>query len=134
MTDQDRESAGMTPNPVPVTPSEHTERLEGLAFDVEDSADLPGVPTGDQHPRNTSTVPAHESGAGVGLQVPGDEGPGGELGAYLVRRVRQPAALPSTPSRSSSGSSRSLRGERASSRPLNFIRPAFSPIQPAQTL
>ena len=38
MTDQDRESAGMTPNPVPVTPSENTERPEGLAFDVEDSA------------------------------------------------------------------------------------------------
>jgi hypothetical protein len=73
MTDQDRESAGMTPNSVPVTPSEHTVRPEGLAFDVEDSADLPGVPTGDQHPRNTSTVPAHESGAGVGLGVPGDE-------------------------------------------------------------
>ena len=73
MTDQDRESAGMTPNPVPVTPSENTERPEGLAFDVEDGADLPGVPTGDQHPRNTSTVPARESGAGVGLEVPGDE-------------------------------------------------------------
>jgi hypothetical protein len=73
MTDQDRESAAMTPNPAPVTPSEHTERPEGLAFDVEDGADLAGVPTGDQRPRNTSTVPAHESGAGVGLEVPGDE-------------------------------------------------------------
>jgi hypothetical protein len=73
MTDQDRESAGTTPNPVPVTPSEHTKRPEGLAFDVEDGADLAGVPTGDQHPRNTSTVPARESGAGVGLEVPGDE-------------------------------------------------------------
>ena len=41
-----------------------------------------------------------------------------------VRRVRQPVALPSTPSRSSSSSSRSLRGDRASSRPLNFTRPA----------
>jgi hypothetical protein len=73
MADQDRESAGMNPNPAPVTPSERTERPEGLAFDVEEGADLPGVPTGDQHPRNTSTVPAHESGAGVGLEVPGDE-------------------------------------------------------------
>lgn len=71
MADQDRESAEMTPNPV--TPSENTERPEGLAFDVEDGADLPGVPTGDQHPRNTSTVPAHESGTGVGLEVPEDE-------------------------------------------------------------
>ena len=49
-------------------------------------------------------------------------------------RVRQPAALPSTPSRSSSSSSRSLRGDRESSRPLNFTRPAFSPTQAAQTL
>jgi hypothetical protein len=73
MADQDRESAGMTPHPVPVAPSEETERPEGLAFDVEEGADLPGVPTGDQHPRNSSTVPAHESGAGVGLEVPGDE-------------------------------------------------------------
>jgi hypothetical protein len=73
MTDQDRERAEMAPNPVLVTPSEKTERPEGLAFDVEDGADLTGVPTGDQRPRNTSTVPAHESGAGVGLEVPGDE-------------------------------------------------------------
>ena len=51
-----------------------------------------------------------------------------------VRRVRQPAALPSTPSRSSSSSSRSLSGDRASSRPLNFTRPAFSPAQAAHTL
>jgi hypothetical protein len=73
MTDQDLETAGMTPNPVPVSPSEKTERPEGLAFDVEDGARLPGVPIGDQHPSNTSTVPAHESGTGVGLEVPGDE-------------------------------------------------------------
>jgi hypothetical protein len=73
MADQDRESAGMTSHPVPVTPSEKTERPEGLAFDVEEGADLPGVPTGDQHPRNSNAVPAHESGAGVGLEVPGDE-------------------------------------------------------------
>jgi hypothetical protein len=73
MADQDRESAAMPPRPAPVAPSEETERPEGLAFDVEEGADLPGVPTGDQHPRNSSTVPAHESGAGVGLEVPGDE-------------------------------------------------------------
>ena len=48
------------------------------------------------------------------------------LGASLPLRGR--------PSRSSSSSSRSLRGERASSRPLNFTRPAFSPTQAAQTL
>jgi hypothetical protein len=73
MADQDRESAAMTPRPASAAPSEETERPEGLAFDVEEGVDLPGVPTGDQHPRNSSTVPAHESGAGVGLEVPGDE-------------------------------------------------------------
>ena len=73
MADQNRESAGMNPDPAPVPPSEKTERPEGLAFDVEEGADLPGVPTGDQHPRNTSSAPAHESGTGVGLDVPGDE-------------------------------------------------------------
>jgi hypothetical protein len=73
VSDEARKSAGTTPGPVPVTPSENTERPEGLAFDVEDGAELSGVPTGDQHPRNTGTAPAHESGAGVGLDVPGDE-------------------------------------------------------------
>jgi len=73
MADKDRESTEMPPRPAPVTPSEGTERPGGLAFNVEEGADLPGVPTGDQHPRNTSTAPAHESGAGVGLEVPGDE-------------------------------------------------------------
>jgi hypothetical protein len=37
---------------VPVTPSEETERAEGLAFDVEKGADLPGVPVGEQVPKN----------------------------------------------------------------------------------
>jgi hypothetical protein len=73
MADQDRESARVVPSPAPVTPSEKTERPEGLAFDVEEGADLPGVPTGDQHPRNSSTAPAHESGTGVGLEVPVDQ-------------------------------------------------------------
>jgi hypothetical protein len=73
MSDEARKSAGTTSRPVPVTPSGNTKRPEGLAFDVEDGADLSGVPTGDQHSRNTSTAPAHESGAGVGLEVPGDE-------------------------------------------------------------
>ena len=41
-----------------------------------------------------------------------------------VRRVRQPAALPSTPSRSNSSSSRLLRGDRAKRRPLAFSRPS----------
>jgi hypothetical protein len=61
---------------VPVTPSEETERPEGLAFDVEKGAGLPGVPVGDQTPNNpgadhTEQV-VRESGGGVGLAVPGD--------------------------------------------------------------
>lgn len=61
---------------VPVTPSEETERPEGLAFDVKKGADLPGVPVGDQTPRNpgagrTEQV-VRETGGGVGLAVPGD--------------------------------------------------------------
>ncbi len=87
MADQDRNSAGMTHDqtrtPVPATPSEKTERPEGLAFafDVEKGTEMPGVPTGDQHPRNTGTAPAHESGDGVGLAVPGDETAGKDLPA-----------------------------------------------------
>ena len=38
--------------PMPVTPSDETERPEGLAFDVAKGADLSGVPTGDQAPAN----------------------------------------------------------------------------------
>ena len=80
MVDQNR--TGTEPAPgkvlkaVPVTPSEETERAEGLAFDVEKGADLPGVPVGDQAPKNpgadhTEQV-VRETGGGVGLAVPGD--------------------------------------------------------------
>jgi hypothetical protein len=55
MPDQDQASTGPAPdkvrNPLPVTPSRETERPAGLAFDVEQGADLPGVPAGDQTPR-----------------------------------------------------------------------------------
>jgi hypothetical protein len=59
-----------------VTPSEETERPEGLAFDVEKGADLSGVPVGDQTPGNpgaghTEQV-VRETGGGVGLAVPAD--------------------------------------------------------------
>jgi hypothetical protein len=83
MTNQDRESAGTTQNqsgsPVPVAPSARTERPEGVAFDVEKGADLRGMPVGDQHPANPGSAPAHESGNGVGLAVPGDEGDEAEV-------------------------------------------------------
>jgi hypothetical protein len=59
-------------NPVPVTPSRETERLEGLAFDVEKGTGLPGVPIGDQAPRNPGAAPAKETGSGVGLALPGE--------------------------------------------------------------
>lgn len=60
--------------PMPVTPSDETERPAGLAFDVAKDADLSGVPAGDPAPANPdaarteSTV--REAGEGVGLAVP----------------------------------------------------------------
>jgi hypothetical protein len=61
---------------VAVTPSGKTERPEGLAFDVEKGADLPGVPVGDQTPRNPGAAhteqAVRERGGGIGLAVPGD--------------------------------------------------------------
>ena len=76
MDDQDQASTEPTPgrvlNPVPVTPSRETERPAGLAFDVEKGADLPGVPVGDQTPKNPGAAPAQEMGGGVGLALPGD--------------------------------------------------------------
>jgi hypothetical protein len=80
VVDQDRTGTepahGKVLKAVPVTPSEETERPEGLAFDVEKGASLPGVPVGGQTPRNpgaghTEQV-VQESGGGVGLAVPGD--------------------------------------------------------------
>jgi hypothetical protein len=66
MADQDQASTELTPgkvpNPVPVTPSPQTERPAGLAFDVEQGADLPGVPAGDQTPKNPGAAPAQEMG------------------------------------------------------------------------
>jgi hypothetical protein len=76
MDDQDQASTEPPPdtvlNPVPVTPSRETERPAGLAFDVEKGADLPGVPVGDQTPKNPGAAPAQEMGGGVGLALPGD--------------------------------------------------------------
>jgi hypothetical protein len=74
MVDQNRTGTepahGKVLKAVPVTPSEETERPEGLAFDVEKGADLPGVPVGDQTPRNPGaghTEQVRETGGGVGL-------------------------------------------------------------------
>jgi hypothetical protein len=80
MADEDRASTESTQDrtmkAVAVTPSGETERPEGLAFDVEKGADLPGVPVGDQTPRNPGAAhteqAVRERGAGVGLAVPGD--------------------------------------------------------------
>jgi hypothetical protein len=66
VADQDQASTERAPdkvlNPVPVTPSRETERPAGLAFDVEQGADLPGVPAGDQTTKN----PGAAAGAGDG--------------------------------------------------------------------
>ena len=68
MADQDQASIESTPekvlDPVPVTPSRETERPAGLAFDVEQGADLPGVPAGDQTPKNPRAAPSPEGRAG----------------------------------------------------------------------
>jgi hypothetical protein len=76
MAEQDQASTESAPekvlDPVPVTPSRETERPAGLAFDVEKGADLPGVPAGDQTPKNPGAAPAQEMGGGVGLALPGD--------------------------------------------------------------
>ena len=80
MVDQNRTGTGPAHGKVlkavPVTPSEETERPEGLAFEVEKDADLPGVPVGDQTRRSpgaghTGQV-VRETGGGVGLAIPGD--------------------------------------------------------------
>lgn len=77
MADQDQASTEPAPDkvlhPVPVTPSRETERPAGLAFDVEKPADLPGVPAGDQTPKNPGAAPAQEMGGGVGLALPRDQ-------------------------------------------------------------
>ena len=61
---------------VAVPPSGETEKPEGLAFDVEKGASLPGVPVGDQTPKNPGTArtaqAVRERGEGVGLAVPRD--------------------------------------------------------------
>jgi hypothetical protein len=79
MADQDRVSQPANDKvvqAVPVTPSERTQRPEGLAFDVEKDADLPGVPVGDQTPHNPEAghveEAVREAGEGVGLAVPAD--------------------------------------------------------------
>ena len=74
VSDQDQAStdrAKKTATPAPVTPSEETQRPAGLAFDVREGADLPGVPTGDQTPKNPHAATTEETGTGAGLAVPG---------------------------------------------------------------
>jgi hypothetical protein len=70
------ESRDQDPRPLPVTPSDKTERPDGLAFDVEKGTDLPGVPTGDQRPSHQGAAHTEqvvtEKGHGVGLELPGD--------------------------------------------------------------
>lgn len=69
---------GKSAAPMPVTPSDETERPEGLAFDVVKDADLSGVPAGDQAPANPDAArtenTVREAGEGVGLAVPADPG------------------------------------------------------------
>jgi len=77
MSEQDngRNQVSRVLKAAPVTPSAESHRPDGLAFDIEDGADLPGVPVGDQRPASPDADNAareiHESGQGVGLAVPG---------------------------------------------------------------
>lgn len=79
MSEKDRANTepthGIAPKPMPVTPSGKTRRPEGLAFDVAEDTDLPGVPAGDQAPRHPGAARTQqrvrEVGGGVGLAVPG---------------------------------------------------------------
>ena len=79
MVDQDRTGTGPAHGKVlkavPVTPSEETQRPEGLAFDVAKGAGLPGVPVGDQTANNPGVAHiqqvVREADGGVGLAVPG---------------------------------------------------------------
>jgi hypothetical protein len=83
MTDQERTGTstteGRTMKSAAVTPSEDTDRPDGLAFDVEKGAELPGVPVGDQTARNPDATRTEqvvrETGEGVGLAVPRDPDP-----------------------------------------------------------
>lgn len=71
-----------TPGPLAVTPSGKVPRPDGLAFDVEPGADLTGVPTGDQTPRNAGAEhieeTVRESGTSIGLDVAGSQGTSGQ--------------------------------------------------------
>jgi hypothetical protein len=62
------------PGPLAVTPSDQMPRPEGLAFDVEPGADLTGVPTGDQTPKNAGAGQieerVRERGESIGLAIP----------------------------------------------------------------
>jgi hypothetical protein len=79
MSEKDRADTepahGVAPKPRPVTPSSMTRRPEGLAFDVAEDTDLPGVPAGDPTPRHPGAARTQqrvrEAGGGVGLAVPG---------------------------------------------------------------
>ncbi len=74
VSDQDQAStdrAKKTATPAAVTPSEETQRPAGLAFNVREGADLPGVPIGDQTPKNPHAATTEETGTGAGLAVPG---------------------------------------------------------------
>jgi hypothetical protein len=46
------ESEVHDPVPTPVTPSQGTERPEGVAFDLPAGTQTPGMPRGDQHAAN----------------------------------------------------------------------------------
>ena len=51
--------------PMPATPGDDAEQPEGVAFQVAEGTDLPGVPTGDQRPTNADSAQEAEMRAEV---------------------------------------------------------------------
>jgi hypothetical protein len=62
--------------PTPVTPSEGTERPEGVAFDLPAGAETPGMPRGDQRAANEQDAQTVQETVDVPpgqLDLPGNE-------------------------------------------------------------
>jgi len=70
------ESQVRGPVPMPVTPSEGTERPDGVAFDLPAGAQTPGMPRGDQRAVNEQDAQTVQETVDVPpghLELPGNE-------------------------------------------------------------
>jgi hypothetical protein len=65
------------PVPMPVSPSEGTERLDGVAFDLPAGTETPGMPSGDQRAANEDDAQTVQESVEVPpghLNLPGTDG------------------------------------------------------------